>query len=70
MSKKLYSKKVKADYIYSSRVLRKVSLFEEKPSDARFDGDRNTGGDNTLKAHELFSIFTADIIKQEIIFTR
>jgi hypothetical protein len=53
-----------------SGIFGKVSFFEEKSADARFDGDGRDGKDETLKAHELFSIFTDDIIKHEVVFIR
>ncbi len=39
--------------------------FKEKPSDTK-----NEGKTNALDASELFSLFTADIIKEDIIFIR
>lgn len=70
MSKKLYSERIKEAHLQSSGLFEKVWGFEEKPSTARFDGDGHVGKYENLKAHELFSIFTADIIKHEVIFTR
>ena len=46
--------------------------FTEHPSD-KYDHvrskliDKNTG---RIKSHELFLLFTADIIKQKVLFTR
>jgi len=43
--------------------------FEEKPSTGCFQHKRN-GEEEGMGAHDLFSFFTADIIKEKIIFTR
>ena len=42
--------------------------FPEKPSTNQFGNDNSKY--NALKATDLFSKFTADIIKQNVIFTR
>jgi len=54
-------------------VIRKAALsqmlpFTEKPSEER-QGD-GMEKNNELGATELFSLFTANIIKEELIFTR
>ena len=43
--------------------------FEEKPSRNRY-GNKNGESKKELIASDLFSIFTADVIKQDVIFTR
>jgi hypothetical protein len=42
--------------------------FTERPSDARNSAESNSR--NQLLAADLFSLFTADIIKEDKIFTR
>ena len=42
--------------------------FTERPSDARNSGDSNSR--DKLVAADLFALFTADIIKEDKIFTR
>jgi len=43
--------------------------FVEKPSRNRY-GNKNGESKKELIASDLFSIFTADVIKQDVIFTR
>lgn len=43
--------------------------FTETPSFSHFE-DKEDGSRNEMKASDLFSLFTADIIKEEIVFTR
>ena len=46
-----------------------ICPFKERPSvDTKIRNEKKE--DNSLKANDLFSIFTADIIKEEVIFTR
>jgi hypothetical protein len=67
MAKKLYLKKIKTTM---TRVSSEGILpFEEKPSTGCFQHKRN-GEEEGMGAHDLFSFFTADIIKEKIIFTR
>lgn len=59
------------------KIVRSVSVvatnaivpFAEKPSEKKYDstGEENKKG---LAASDLFSIFTADIIRQDVVFTR
>lgn len=70
MSKKLYSQKIKEVRDSSFGAVQRVCSFEEKPPRSRFEDAGCGRKGETLRAHELFSIFTADIIKQEIVFTR
>lgn len=51
------------------KALRKLKIdailpFKEKPS------DEPNGKKNEMEASELFSLFTADIIKEDIVFVR
>jgi len=43
--------------------------FTEKPSNKHLS-ERNETAKDEIPASDLFSLFTADIIKEEIIFTR
>lgn len=43
--------------------------FTQKPSNNHFDVKEENSNDE-MKASDLFSLFTADIIKEEVIFTR
>lgn len=45
-----------------------VVPFTQTPSENQFDDHENIK--NELRASDLFSYFTANIIKEEIIFTR
>lgn len=44
--------------------------FKERPSDNRNQDSRSAKGSSTLNATELFSLFTADIIREDVTFTR
>ena len=44
--------------------------FAEKPSSNTYLGKKEEIGKNDIQASDLFSYFTADIIKEEVIFTR
>jgi hypothetical protein len=46
-----------------------VLPFTEKPSNTYLEQKEETGK-NDIQASDLFSYFTADIIKEEVIFTR
>jgi len=70
MKAKLYFRKTKKAALVSSSSSRKISFFVEKPSSGYFGLDSAEHQNDNLKAHDLFSLFTADIIKQEIIFIR
>ena len=45
-----------------------VIPFTQTPSEGQFDDHQNIK--NELRASDLFSFFTANIIKEEIVFTR
>lgn len=49
-----------------------ILVFTEKPSDERVLPSERTKKqvDNNPSASDLFSMFTADIIKQDVTFTR
>ena len=52
----------------STRVRRDETLpFPETPASNHYD---DKGGENSMHAAELFSRFTADIIKKDVVFTR
>jgi hypothetical protein len=46
-----------------------VIPFTEKPSNDQFI-EKEENGKNAIRASDLFSFFTADIIKEETLFTR
>jgi hypothetical protein len=51
--------------------MKSILPFKEKPSvDLNSSASENKDKKSTLNASELFSFFTADIIKEEITFTR
>ncbi len=58
--------------IFQARVLNGIEPFTEKPSDNH--GYRVSVNyekiEKRIDATELFSIFTADIIREEVVFTR
>ncbi|HSV11072.1 MAG TPA: hypothetical protein VLI68_09900 [Hanamia sp.] len=43
--------------------------FTEKPSNAHFATKEKVNNDE-IEANDLFSLFTANIIKEEVVFTR
>ncbi len=53
----------------SIRIMEGILPFTEKPSSRHFN-DKEENGINEIRASDLFSFFTADIIKEEVIFTR
>lgn len=72
MNKKLYSSKNPYKQVSFNLSEEKIRVFKESPSSGSFDFDieHEAGKKNNLRAHDLFSIFTADIIKKEVLFTR
>ncbi len=69
MNKKLFSdKRIRFSKLYSE--IESTILFEEKPSGKSADGVIESANEDTDMPHKLFSIFTADIIKKEVFFTR
>ena len=67
MGKKLYLRKIKKSMI--PILSESILPFEEKPSSGCFEKQGKNQEEN-IGAHDLFSYFTADIIKEKIIFTR
>jgi hypothetical protein len=53
----------------SIHLIEGVLPFTEKPSNKYFEQKEETNI-NDVHACELFSLFTADIIKEEVVFTR
>jgi hypothetical protein len=50
-----------------------ITVFTERPSEGRWDGVINALDPTVahrISARELFSLFTANIIKEKVIFTR
>ncbi|MDQ2718663.1 MAG: hypothetical protein M3Z26_02700 [Bacteroidota bacterium] len=56
----------------STTIIEGILPFKEKPSKNNFLNKSNEEGyeSNGVEAYDLFSLFTADIIKEEVIFTR
>ena len=53
----------------SIQKFKEIQIFQEHPGKGNYGLDENSECEN-IPANELFSMFTADIIKEEIIFTR
>lgn len=49
-------------------VIDRILPFTETPSSQQYDD--NTKGEDEIRASDLFSLFTADVIKSDIIFSR
>ncbi|MEO7044586.1 MAG: hypothetical protein ABI091_04715 [Ferruginibacter sp.] len=49
-------------------VVDRILPFTETPSSQQYDD--HTKGDDEMRASDLFSLFTADVIKSDIIFSR
>jgi hypothetical protein len=63
------SKKFIKKTLYSSigrRLRAGMKPFTERPAEDRIEAKR----DNRIGAADLFSLFTADIIREEVVFTR
>ncbi len=62
--------KAKKEKLFIPRTRREETLpFPEQPSYDQVPGDSGSPK-NDAKASELFSRFTADIIKKDVVFTR
>ena len=70
MNKKLHSFKNSNKKISFDLSEEKIRVFKECPSSGSFNIENMSGEKNNLKVHDLFSLFTADIIKKEVLFTR
>ncbi|MEO6819922.1 MAG: hypothetical protein ABI266_00200 [Ginsengibacter sp.] len=59
------------EYIVSSSIqkFQGIKIFQQTPCEGRFIFDDSADLDD-LPANKLFALFTADIIKEEVIFTR
>ena len=71
--KKLASPKFRNSIKRSLSLAEGIFPFTEKPSSNHFEKFKNTGKpaeSGNVEACDLFSLFTADIIKEEVIFTR
>jgi hypothetical protein len=62
--------KIKRTFKKSVDMFEGILPFTEKPSNDHFAEREEVGEKNDIKASDLFSIFTADIIKKEVVFTR
>ena len=69
MKLKLHSSILKKNFKNSQAIMEGILPFTETPSFSHFE-DKDDNHRNEMKASDLFSLFTADIIKEEIVFTR
>lgn len=53
----------------SMSTIEAILPFTEKPSNAHFAQKEKVMSDE-IEAYDLFSLFTANIIKEEVVFTR
>jgi hypothetical protein len=61
----------KSERLFLLRVQDEILPFTEKPSDTHTLPEEEVNADNTrVKPFELFSLFTADIIKKKVVYTR
>lgn len=71
MKVKLHSSELKSNFRRSLAVMEGILPFTETPSNSQYTTDeKDENSKNEMKASDLFSLFTADIIKEEIVFTR
>ncbi|HJY23440.1 MAG TPA: hypothetical protein VJ279_11165 [Hanamia sp.] len=73
MKVKLHSSLLKKNFKNSQAIMEGILPFTETPSFSHFEDkfeDKEDGSRKEMKASDLFSLFTADIIKEEIVFTR
>jgi hypothetical protein len=68
MKNKLIKKIFEAPITYTKKLRDDIIPFTQKPSANRFSTPDE--GDTRLEASELFSRFTADIIRKDVLFTR
>ncbi len=61
--------KIKTSIKQTLNIIEGILPFTEKPSNAYLE-QKEESGKNDIQASDLFSLFTADIIKEEVIFTR
>ena len=69
MKAKLHSAKMKTNFRRSLALVEGILPFAETPADDRALENKETTK-NEMKANDLFSLFTADIIKEQTVFTR
>ena len=63
----------KARKMTITRIQEGITVFTERPSDEhelQTDEKKDSVSNPRINAVDLFSLFTADIIKKEVIFTR
>ena len=73
MRRKSFLRKAKLNYNPKFARSNEITPFTEEPgiNDPRRQANKNAKGEQSqLSAAELFSLFTADIIRQDVIFTR
>jgi len=61
--------KIKTSIKQTLNIMEGILPFTEKPSNAHLE-QKEEAGKNEIQACDLFSLFTADIIKEEVVFTR
>ncbi|MEO6814752.1 MAG: hypothetical protein ABI172_12540 [Ginsengibacter sp.] len=70
MKIKRHSSELKKNFKKSLAIMEGILPFTETPSSSEFDGDKEGTSKAEIQASDLFSFFTANIIKEEIVFTR
>lgn len=59
------------EYVFTTPIQKSqgIRTFHERPCEGKYLSDDSENNDE-ISANQLFSIFTADIIKEEVLFTR
>ena len=70
MDTKVFPQMIKTTIKKSLTLFEGILPFTEKPSDKHLSEVHDNSNKEDINATELFSLFTADIIKEEVIFTR
>ena len=65
--KSVVSRKLLLKYVKRVRITEILPFYEQPSIDREKTNQENSGN---LQASELFSLFTADIIKKDVLFTR
>lgn len=68
MKKKLVNGQLESFPTEVTSEIHEVVSFTQRPSENQFDNYQNVH--NSISASDLFSFFTANIIKEKIVFTR
>ncbi|MEO5501521.1 MAG: hypothetical protein ABIR31_08775 [Ginsengibacter sp.] len=67
-NKNQHKVKIESISVKYASVVDRILPFTESPSSQQYDD--NTKGEGEMRASDLFSLFTADVIKSDIIFSR